>query len=100
MSHLQSIWFPKSVFFGITKNYGKLNYLENHHEEREEEAGKELAKTVFSFEVGVPLDAREKGDCKGGKAEHSVVVVAGVRPWTVFPCLIVFSIVEGCDVEC
>ena len=67
MAHLQSIWFPKSVFFGITKNYGKLNYLENHHEEREEEAGKELAKTVSSFEVSVPLDAREKGDCKGGK---------------------------------
>ena len=53
--------------FDIKENFE--TYLENHHEEREEEACKELAKTVFSFEVGVPLDARKKGDRKGGKAE-------------------------------
>ena len=100
MPHLQSIWIiPKSVSFDIRENFGKSTYLENHHEEREEEACKELAKTVFSFEVSVPLDAREKGDRKGGKAVHSVVLVAGVRPRSVMSCLIVFIIAECCDRE-
>ena len=54
--------------------------LKNNHEEREEDACKEPSKSVFSFEVGVPLDPREKQNCESCKAEHPVVVVAGVRP--------------------